>query len=69
MEEGLQLEEEKNMQEYSSRENCSGIMVVPITFLDKYNSEQFEIIGLDIANLDLLIGVRPYNEENKEYRK
>ena len=24
-----------------------GIMGVPITFLDKYNPEQFEIIGLD----------------------
>ena len=28
-----------------SRERCSGIMGVPITFLDKYNPEQFEIIG------------------------
>ena len=26
---------------------CNGIMGVPITFLDKYNPEQFEIIGLD----------------------
>lgn len=24
-----------------------GVMGVPITFLDKYNSEQFEIFGLD----------------------
>jgi hypothetical protein len=24
-----------------------GVMVVPITFLDKYNPEQFEIIGID----------------------
>lgn len=24
-----------------------GIMGVPITFLDKYNPEQFEILGLD----------------------
>ena len=29
-----------------SRERCSGIMGVPITFLDKYNPEQFEIIGM-----------------------
>ena len=30
-----------------SAERCNGIMGVPITFLDKYNPEQFEIIGLD----------------------
>lgn len=24
---------------------CSGVMGVPITFMDKYNPEQFEIIG------------------------
>lgn len=28
-----------------SEESCSGIMGVPITFLDKYNPDQFEIIG------------------------
>ena len=26
-------------------EYCSGIMGVPITFLDKYNPDQFEILG------------------------
>lgn len=26
---------------------CNGAMGVPITFLDKYAPEQFEIIGLD----------------------
>lgn len=30
---------------YSSNARCSGIMGVPITFLDKYNPEQFEIVG------------------------
>ncbi|MBM6825346.1 adenine-specific methyltransferase EcoRI family protein [Veillonella magna] len=44
-------------------------MGVPITFLDKYNPEQFEIIGLGIANLGLSIGVLPYKEEHKAYRK
>ena len=34
-----------SMTESSSNERCSGIMGVPITFLDKYNPEQFEIIG------------------------
>ena len=33
---------------------------VPITFLDKYNPKQFEIVGLGIANLGLECGVRPY---------
>ena len=28
-------------------ERCNGIMGVPITFLDKYNPDQFEIIGID----------------------
>ena len=31
--------------DYVSSENCNGIMGVPITFLDKYNPDQFEIIG------------------------
>ena len=30
----------------SSGGKCNGIMGVPITFLDKYNPDQFEIIGL-----------------------
>ena len=34
-----------SMTESLSSERCSGIMGVPITFLDKYNPEQFEIIG------------------------
>lgn len=33
------------MTESLLKERCSGIMGVPITFLDKYNPEQFEIIG------------------------
>ena len=46
-----------------------GDMGVPITFLDKYNPEQFEIIGLGIANLGLDSGVQPYKPEHKKYRK
>lgn len=46
-----------------------GIMGVPITFLDKYNPEQFEIIGLGISNSGLEIGVLPYKAEHKKYRK
>jgi hypothetical protein len=46
-----------------------GAMGVPITFLDKYNPEQFEIIGLGISNSGLEVGVRPYKKEHKKYRK
>jgi hypothetical protein len=49
--------------------NFEGVIGVPITFLDKYCPEQFEIIGLGIANLGLSIGVKPYEEEHKIYRK
>ena len=46
-----------------------GAMGVPITFLDKYNPEQFEIIGLGISNSGIEIGVKPYTPEHKKYRK
>lgn len=46
-----------------------GMMGVPITFLDKYNPEQFEIIGLGISKSGIEIGVKPYTEEHKTYRK
>ena len=36
--------------------NYAGVMGVPITFLDKYNPDQFEIlgIGLELANMDII---------------
>jgi hypothetical protein len=46
-----------------------GVMGVPITFLDKYNPDQFEIIGLGISNSGIEIGVKPYSPEHKKYRK
>lgn len=46
-----------------------GVMGVPITFLDKYNPNQFEIIGLGIATSGLECGVKPYKPEHKKYRK
>ena len=46
-----------------------GVMGVPITFMDKYSPDQFDIIGLGIANLGLSIGVQPYKPEHKAYRK
>lgn len=49
--------------------NYAGAIGVPITFLDKYNPEQFKIIGLGISNSGIEIGVKPYKEEHKRYRK
>jgi hypothetical protein len=50
-------------------EDYDGKMGVPITFIDKYNPDQFGIIGLGISNSGLEIGVRGYRPEHKEYRK
>lgn len=46
-----------------------GYMGVPITFVDKYNPNQFEIIGLGKSKLGLSIGIKPYKPEHREYRK
>lgn len=46
-----------------------GNIGVPITFLDKYNPEQFAIIGLGISNSGIECGVKPYKPEHKKYRK
>ena len=47
----------------------AGLMGVPISFMDKYNPEQFQIIGLGIARLGLSIGIKPYAPEHRRYRK
>ena len=47
----------------------AGIMGVPITFMDKFSPDQFDIIGLGIANLGLMAGVKPYTDEHRAYRK
>ena len=82
--EDLILYKQYNPDEYPKYENFEAINVnktkdipidydgyigVPITFLDKYNPDQFEIIGLGISNSGLEIGVQPYKEEHKRYRK
>lgn len=46
-----------------------GAMGVPITFVDKYNPSQFEILGLGISKSGIQIGVQPYKSEHKQYRK
>lgn len=49
--------------------NYNGLMGVPVTFLHKYNPEQFEIVGLGISSSGTEIGVQPYKESHKRYRK
>lgn len=46
-----------------------GNIGVPITFIDKYNPDQFEVIGLGISNSGIEIGVKPYTKEHKKFRK
>lgn len=46
-----------------------GYMGVPLTFMDKYNPNQFEIFGLGIASSGIDCGVKPYKEEHRRYRK
>ena len=46
-----------------------GIMGVPISWIDKYCPEQFDIIGLGISNLGLKSGVKPYKKEHRYYRR
>lgn len=82
--EELELYKKYNPEEYPKYENYNAINVdktadipedydgemgVPITFIDKYNPDQFEIIGLGISNSGLEIGVEPYKPEHKKYRK
>ena len=41
------LKESENMQECLCVRYCNGVIGVPITFLDKYNPNQFNIIDLN----------------------
>ena len=47
-------------------EDYYGKMGVPITFLNNYNPDQFEIIGFGAGDLGVEAGVRPYNREYKK---
>ncbi len=44
-------------------------MGVPTTFLDKYNPDQFEIIGLAEGDLGKELGLKPYDRELKKKNK
>ena len=82
--ENLILYKTYNEEEYPTYENFDAINVnktkdipvdyrgyigVPITFLDKYNPSQFDVIGLGISNSGIEIGVQPYKTEHKKFRK
>ena len=45
------------MQGFLSDRYCNGIFGVPITYLDKYNPEQFEIIGMLQSSTDEQAGI------------
>jgi hypothetical protein len=47
----------------------NGAMGVPTTFLDKYNPDQFEIIGLAEGDLGKELGLKPFNRELKKLNK
>ena len=40
-----------------------GVMGVPITFMDKYNPDQFEIIGADLNEMVEELGIKPIGEK------
>lgn len=47
-----------------------GIMGVPITFLEKYNSNQFKILGIDRLGYSEKLGIKPIGEKwCKDYFK
>ena len=66
---GSQSIVEKPMRESLYGKNNNGIMGVPITFMDKYNPEQFEILGIansarwigDFACYTIIGGQKIYN--------
>ena len=46
-----------------------GVMGVPITFLDKYNPDQFEIVGMAHGDAGVALGLKPYPRELKKLNK
>jgi len=46
-----------------------GAMGVPTTFIDKYNPDQFEIIGLAEGDLGKELGLKPFDRELKKLNK
>ena len=47
--------------------NYDGVMGVPITFIDKFNPDQFEIVGLIAGNIKGLAGIQSKTEKDGPY--
>ena len=47
----------------------AGAMGVPSSFIDKYNPDQFEILGLAHGNLGVELGLKPYDRSLKKLNK
>ena len=43
------------------------VMGVPITFMDKYNPDEFEIVGLTAGNIRGLAGIIPLGKKDGPY--
>ena len=56
----LQSETKKSTQGLLSERYCNGIAGVPITFLDKYNPEQFEIVNANDYRKTEDVPVKPH---------
>ena len=50
-------------------EDWDGLMGVPDTFLDKYNPDQFEIIGIAEGDSDKQLGLKPVPKELKKINR
>lgn len=49
---------------------CNGTMGVPITFMDKYNPDQFEVVGMDLNDSVEKLGIKEIGNKWVElYRK
>ncbi len=46
-----------------------GMMGVPISFMDKYNPQQFQIIGWAQGTLGKEIGVKPWTPKHRKHRR
>lgn len=54
------LEESSNTEEFSSERYCNGIAGAPITFIDKYSPEQFEIVNANDYRKTEDVPVKPH---------
>lgn len=57
--------ESENMQEcsYKEKKKCNGMIGVPITFMDKYCLEQFEVVGITKSPLGNHLRSKIYNKQ------